>query len=53
MDENLTLAEARKILATKMDLLKKYPHKFSLRLSVRQWSLKVAKLEKIDDTTTP
>ena len=49
-EETIMLEEARRILADKRALLKKYPDKFSLRLSIRQWNIKVAKLENTDDT---
>ena len=39
------LIEAKKILAEKRKLLKKYPDKFSLRVAVRQWSYRVAVAE--------
>ena len=36
------LIEAKKILAEKRKLLKKYPDKFSLRVAVCQWRYRVA-----------
>ena len=45
-EETIILEEARHILADKRALLKKYPYKFSLRLSIRQWSHTVDILEK-------
>ena len=39
------LDEAKKILEEKRSLLKKYPHKFSLKTDVEQWERTVKTLE--------
>lgn len=41
MEVEDALKEAKQILDNKRKLLKKYPDKFSLKLSVRQWSHRV------------
>ena len=45
MEDENPLEDAKNILAEKKELLKKYPDKFSLRLSVREWSHTVDLLE--------